>query len=146
MNCNDEPTSRQEDAVVRASARRTLDLGPKGMRKELLSPDEVTGIQMMRIEIRPGGAWGEASRNQSGAKCSIVMSGTLALSAQFCKCLDRETRPAHHCIPGACPAGRCSKADRHDVRAFQIEASSQALTAYAFKASSAAPDRSHRWP
>jgi transcriptional regulator with XRE-family HTH domain len=75
----DVPTSRQEDAVVRASARRTLDLGPKGMRKELLSPDEVTGIQMMRIEIRPGGAWGEASRNESGAKCGIVMSGTLAL-------------------------------------------------------------------
>jgi len=75
----DVPTSRQEDAVVRASARRTLDLGPKGMRKELLSPDEVTGIQMMRIEIRPGGAWGEASRNESGAKCGIVTSGTLAL-------------------------------------------------------------------
>ena len=58
MNCNDVPTSRQEDAVVRASARRTLNLGPKGMRKELLSPDEVTGIQMMRIEIRPGGSLG----------------------------------------------------------------------------------------
>jgi transcriptional regulator with XRE-family HTH domain len=75
----DVPTSKQEGAVVRASARRTLDLGPKSMRKELLSPDEVTGIQMMRIEIRPGGAWGEASRNESGAKCGIVMSGTLAL-------------------------------------------------------------------
>jgi transcriptional regulator with XRE-family HTH domain len=75
----DVPTSKQEDAVVRASARLTLDLGPKGMRKELLSPDEVTGIQMMRIEIRPGGAWGEASRNESGAKCGIVTSGTLAL-------------------------------------------------------------------
>jgi transcriptional regulator with XRE-family HTH domain len=75
----DVPTSKQEDAVVRASARRTLDLGPKSMRKELLSPDEVTGIQMMRIEIRPGGAWGEASRNDSGAKCGIVTSGTLAL-------------------------------------------------------------------
>jgi transcriptional regulator with XRE-family HTH domain len=75
----DVPTSKQEDAVVRASARRTLDLGPKSMRKELLSPDEVTGIQMMRIEIRPGGTWGEASRNESGAKCGIVMSGTPAL-------------------------------------------------------------------
>ncbi len=75
----DVPTSKREDAVVRASARRTLDLGPKSMRKELLSPDEVTGIQMMRIEIRPGGAWGEATRNESGAKCGIVMSGTLAL-------------------------------------------------------------------
>jgi quercetin dioxygenase-like cupin family protein len=49
------------------------------MRKELLSPDAVTGIQMMRIKIRPGGAWGEAIRNESGAKCSIVISGALAL-------------------------------------------------------------------
>ena len=75
----DVPTTDQEDAVVRASARRALDLGPKGMRKELLTPDEVAGIQMMRIEIRPGGSWGEAIRNESGAKCGIVMSGTLAL-------------------------------------------------------------------
>ncbi|MBN8988876.1 MAG: helix-turn-helix transcriptional regulator [Rhizobiales bacterium] len=75
----DVPASPQEDAVVRAGARRTLDFGPRSMRKELLSPDEVTGIQMMRIEIRPGGAWGEASRNESGAKCGIVTSGTLAL-------------------------------------------------------------------
>jgi transcriptional regulator with XRE-family HTH domain len=75
----DVPTSKLEDAVVRANARRTLDLGPKGMRKELLSPDTVTGIQMMRIEIRPGAAWGEATRNESGAKCGVVMSGTLAL-------------------------------------------------------------------
>jgi transcriptional regulator with XRE-family HTH domain len=57
----DVPTSKQEDAVVRASARRALDLGPNGMRKELLSPDEVTGIQMMRIEIRPGGIPGRGS-------------------------------------------------------------------------------------
>ena len=75
----DVPTSKREDAVVRANARRTLDLGPKGMRKELLSPDEVTAIQMMRIEIRPGGEAGEAIRNENGAKCGIVMSGTLAL-------------------------------------------------------------------
>jgi transcriptional regulator with XRE-family HTH domain len=75
----DVPTSKQEDAVVRTNARRTLDLGPKSMRKELLSPDAVTGIQMMRIEIRPGGAMADAIRNESGAKCGIVISGVLAL-------------------------------------------------------------------
>ena len=75
----DVPASKQEDAVVRANARRTLDLGPKSMRKELLSPDEVTAIQMMRIEIKPGGGSSEATRNESGAKCGVVISGTLAL-------------------------------------------------------------------
>jgi transcriptional regulator with XRE-family HTH domain len=38
----DVPASPQEDAVVRAAPARTLDFGPKDMRKELLSPDEVT--------------------------------------------------------------------------------------------------------
>lgn len=75
----DVATSEQDDVVVRANARRTLDLGPKSMRKELLSPDAVTGIQMMRIEIRPGGASGEPTRNESGAKCGVVISGALAL-------------------------------------------------------------------
>src|SRR3984957_15541056 len=44
----DVPASEQEDAVVRVNARRTLDLGPKSMRKQLMSPDTVTEIQMMR--------------------------------------------------------------------------------------------------
>jgi transcriptional regulator with XRE-family HTH domain len=75
----DVPTAEQEDAVVRVNARRTLDLGPKSMRKQLMSPDTVTDIQMMRIEIKPGGASGEATRNASGAKCGVVVSGALAL-------------------------------------------------------------------
>lgn len=75
----DVPASDQEDAVVRANARRTLDIGPKSMRKQLMSPDTITGIQMMRIEIKPGGSSGEAIRNDSGAKCGVVVSGTLGL-------------------------------------------------------------------
>lgn len=43
----------QERYVVRAHQRRVLDLGAKGMRKELMTPDEISGIQMMRLVIQP---------------------------------------------------------------------------------------------
>ena len=49
----DVPTTEHDDVVVRASGLRTLDLGPKGLRKELMSPDAVSGIQMMRMTISP---------------------------------------------------------------------------------------------
>lgn len=76
----DEGEGEQSDVVVRANARRTLTLGPKGMIKELLSPDAMTGIQMMRIVIQPGGGSGELPyNNEAGSKCGTVLSGSLGL-------------------------------------------------------------------
>lgn len=74
--------------VVRSHQRRLLDLGAKGMRKELMTPDEITGIQMMRLVIRPGGSTGKTPyRHESGAKCGTVLSGTLGLEVdgQICE-------------------------------------------------------------
>lgn len=69
--------------VVRASARRRIDLGAKGMAKELLTPDACPGIQMMRVVIRPGGSSGEQPYNSpSGAKCALVLSGQLGLEVE----------------------------------------------------------------
>lgn len=66
--------------LVRRHQRRVLDLGAKGMVKELMTPDSSTGIQMMRLIIRPGGSTGEAPYNHPvGAKCGTVLAGTLAL-------------------------------------------------------------------
>ncbi|EDQ05769.1 Transcriptional regulator ClgR [Sulfitobacter indolifex] len=66
--------------VVRRHQRRFLDLGSKGMIKELMTPDSCSGIQMMRLVIRPGGSSGEKPYNHgSGAKCGTVVSGLLAL-------------------------------------------------------------------
>lgn len=69
-----------DDLVVRRHQRRVLDLGAKGMIKELMTPDSCTGIQMMRLVIRPGGSTGETPYNHpSGAKCGTVLSGQLML-------------------------------------------------------------------
>lgn len=66
--------------VIRSHQRRVLDLGAKGMRKELMTPDAVTGIQMMRLIIAPGGSTGETPyRHETGAKCGVVLSGVLGL-------------------------------------------------------------------
>lgn len=76
----DVAEGEHEDVVVRASARRVMNLGPKGMTKELMSPDAVPGVQMIRIVIQPGGSSGEQPyNNDSGAKCGTVLAGTLGL-------------------------------------------------------------------
>lgn len=66
--------------VVRRHARRILDLGPKGMIKELMTPDSCTSVQMMRLVIRPGGSTGDTPYNHpTGSKCGTVLAGTLGL-------------------------------------------------------------------
>ena len=72
-----------DDLVVRRHQRRVLDLGTKGMIKELMTPDSCTGIQMMRLVIRPGGSTGDTPYNHpSGAKCGTVLSGQLMLEVE----------------------------------------------------------------
>lgn len=75
----DVPECEHQDIVVRADARRIMILGPKGMTKELLSPDTVPGIQMIKITVQPGGGSGPAYNNPSGAKCGTVLAGSLGL-------------------------------------------------------------------
>lgn len=77
----DAPDSAEQSAIiVRGHQRRVLDLGSKGMVKELMTPDACGGIQMMRLVIRPGGSTGETPYNHpSGAKCGTVLAGVLGL-------------------------------------------------------------------
>ena len=75
--------SHDDDVVVRAHSRRSLVIDPKGMTKELLSPDAVPSIQMIRIVIQPGGSSGDQPyNNESGAKCGVVLDGTLGLEVE----------------------------------------------------------------
>jgi len=79
----DVPDGDHEDVVVRAGERRAMTIGPRGMTKELLSPDSVPGIQLLRIVVQPGGSSGDQPYNSdSGSKCGIVVSGTLGLEIE----------------------------------------------------------------
>jgi transcriptional regulator with XRE-family HTH domain len=76
----DPPPNQPDEIIVRASNRRRMDLGPGAMVKELLSPDTVVDIQIIRIIIQPGGTSGDkAYNNPVGAKCGTVVSGQLGL-------------------------------------------------------------------
>ena len=81
MNWLFEEGARENSGViVRSAHRRRLDFGPYKMSKEMLSPDSVSGIQMIRIVIQPGGSSGEQPyNNPEGAKCGLVLSGVLGL-------------------------------------------------------------------
>jgi len=70
----------QEDAIVRLAQRRRMNLGSGGMIKEILSPDAITEIQMMRFIIHPGGNSGDSPyTHPNGAKCGTVLKGVLGL-------------------------------------------------------------------
>lgn len=76
----EEHHEENSDLVVRLPHRRRLDFGPYRMIKEMLSPDSVSGIQMLRIVVQPNGSSGEQPYNApEGAKCGLVISGTLGL-------------------------------------------------------------------
>jgi transcriptional regulator with XRE-family HTH domain len=72
--------SEEDGVVVRARNRRQLDFGSRGMAKDLMSPDTVPEIQMMRITIQPGGSSGDSPyNNPGGAKCGTVTKGLFGL-------------------------------------------------------------------
>lgn len=77
---DDAGAEAEEGPIVRAAARRRLDFG-KGMTKELMTPDSVPGIQMMRIVIHPGGGSGVLGADApEGAKCGTVLAGRFGLA------------------------------------------------------------------
>ncbi len=76
----DVPEGENDDIIVRSSARRLLNLSSNAMTKEMLSPDAIPGIQMLKIIIQPGGSSGQQPySNDSGSKCGVVIAGQLGL-------------------------------------------------------------------
>ena len=74
------PGAERQDFLINVTCPRFGNGEAKGMIKELMTPDSCTGIQMMRLVIRPGGSTGETPYNHpGGAKCGTVLSGQLML-------------------------------------------------------------------
>jgi transcriptional regulator with XRE-family HTH domain len=69
-----------DGTVVHAKHRRTLNLGDRGMVKQLLTPDTCRSVQMMKVIVKPGGSSGPAPYFARGvAECGTVLVGTLGL-------------------------------------------------------------------
>ncbi|MGE8944063.1 cupin domain-containing protein [Leptospira interrogans] len=72
------PDEKSSDVVVRADARRRLELSSQGIIKDLITPDTVPEVQMIRITIQPGSTFeGLTSTVPNAAKSGTVLTGTL---------------------------------------------------------------------
>ena len=70
----------EQEVVVRLAKRRRMDLGAAGMTKEILSPDSIPQLQLMRFIIHPNGKSGDSpNQHATGAKSGTVLSGRLGL-------------------------------------------------------------------
>lgn len=66
--------------VIRKANRRSFDLGPGGVAKQLMSPDTSHSLQMMSVTIPPGGQSGERPyATGNAARCGVVISGRLGI-------------------------------------------------------------------
>lgn len=74
------PSEDLEPPIVRSAQRRRMNLGSKGMIKDILSPDAVTDIQLMRFILHPGSMSGDTpAPNPIGSKCGTVITGCLGI-------------------------------------------------------------------
>lgn len=77
---NGPQTAPASPIVVRRTERRSFDLGPGGVAKELMSDDAWRGIQMMSVTIPPGGHSGEKPyATGSAGRTGVVLAGRLGL-------------------------------------------------------------------
>lgn len=76
-----ETDNGEANVIVRKNRRRYLDFA--SMRKEILTPDNVHQIQLMRFVIYPGGKiTSNLNQHPSGAKAGLVLAGTLGLEIE----------------------------------------------------------------
>lgn len=73
------PETSAEGVIVRAHERRRLEIGTKGMVKELLNRDDGTSLQGMLVTIAPGGGSGGDSYAHDGEEIGHVLQGTLSI-------------------------------------------------------------------
>ncbi|MCO7230876.1 MULTISPECIES: helix-turn-helix domain-containing protein [unclassified Cobetia] len=70
----------EQETIVRADHRRTMNLGAIGAREELLSPRLSGQLILIMTCLQPGGSGGETPRERRGEEAGYVESGQLELT------------------------------------------------------------------
>ncbi len=66
--------------IIRKGTHRHISFPHSGMEKDMLTPDSIPMLQMMRVVLHPDGTTGAAPYNEpEGAKCGLVLRGALGL-------------------------------------------------------------------
>jgi len=77
---HEAPLEDRQQHVIRKAAQRHLSFTGAGMEKDMLTPDSMLQLQMMRIVLSPTGTTGNDPYNEpEGAKCGVVLRGALGL-------------------------------------------------------------------
>ncbi|HAE02747.1 MAG TPA: Cro/Cl family transcriptional regulator [Rhodospirillaceae bacterium] len=73
------PPPDERDVVVRKGAGRKLNLPHKKLTKDLVTPDLSGSLQMLIVNIEPGGSTGGETYWHPGEECGFVLEGELEL-------------------------------------------------------------------
>ncbi|MEO1191909.1 MAG: cupin domain-containing protein, partial [Pseudomonadota bacterium] len=73
------PPREERDMVVRKGAGRRLELPHKRLMKELITPDLTGALQMLIVNVEPGGSTGSETYAHEGEECGLVLEGELDL-------------------------------------------------------------------
>ena len=77
---HDAPLADRQQYVIRQAAQRHMSFAAAGMEKDMLTPDSMLQLQMMRIVLSPTGTTGDDPYNEpEGAKGGVVLRGALGL-------------------------------------------------------------------
>lgn len=77
----DEPSQALDhEVVVRGSNRRHLPFPAMGLTKELLSPSGHPGLEMLVLDLEPGGSSGPQPWTRRGEKAGMVLQGRFELN------------------------------------------------------------------
>lgn len=76
----DPDSGPRNEHVIRKAEHRHIAFPHSGMEKDMLTPDSMLKVQMMRIVLNPDGTTGAEPYNEpEGAKCGLVLRGALGL-------------------------------------------------------------------
>ncbi len=73
------PPKRERTTIVRRGAGRRLELPHKRLMKELVTPDLSGSLQMLIVNIEPGGHTGSETYWHPGEECGYLLEGELDL-------------------------------------------------------------------
>ncbi|OAB55511.1 hypothetical protein AY599_25775 [Leptolyngbya valderiana BDU 20041] len=73
------PPESERDVVVRRGAGRKLELPHKNLTKELATPDLSGALQMLIVNIEPGGSTGGDAYWHPGEECGYMLEGEMEL-------------------------------------------------------------------
>ncbi|MDF1747514.1 MAG: cupin domain-containing protein [Alphaproteobacteria bacterium] len=73
------PPQEERDIIVRKGSGRKLNLPHKKLNKDLVTPDLSGSLQMLIVNIEPGGSTGGETYWHPGEECGYVLDGELEL-------------------------------------------------------------------